>query len=191
MKKHLIAFVLLFTAISGFSQDVKALKTTAEEMYKHSVNKDFEAVTEFIYPKFFEILPKEQMVEGMKQMLEGNDDFKMEITNTALDIEVGDIKTINNGYYTTLKQNYALKMIFKDVIPEDSSEMFIDMYKKMLNTEDVTFNAKDNSLNIIKRIDYIAIANNLTNNKWRFIGAAQPEVMNQILDPEVIKELGL
>ena len=191
MKKHLIAFILLFTAISGFCQDTETLKSTAEEMYKHSVNKDFKAVTEFIYPKFFEILPKEQMIKGMEQMLEGNDEFKMEITDTPLDIEISDIKTINNGYYTILKQNYALKMIFKDVIPEDSSEMFIDMYKKMLNTEDVTFDPKDNSLNIIQQIDYIAIANDLTNNNWRFIGASQPEIMDKILAPEVIKELGL
>ena len=191
MKKP--ALLVLFLIVSCFTvkaQDKTALQTAAAKMYTNTVSGNYDALINDTYPKIFEVVPKDKMLEGLKAMLNG-DGYTMAIVNTPANFEYGPIKKIGAGSYCIIKHDLLMKMTFKDPLSAEESKGMIDNLKKAMQTEEVTFDAKSNSFTMKKRADVIAVSDKLTNNQWKFLNRAGKGLMAKVFEPEVIKQLGL
>jgi hypothetical protein len=66
MKKLFLILAFLATSI-GFSQTIQSLKADTQKMYEASYNMNYDEVTSFTYPKVFELIPKDKMLEILEQ----------------------------------------------------------------------------------------------------------------------------
>jgi hypothetical protein len=184
----LIAFVIA-TCFTAAAQDKKSLELSAAKMYQNTVDANYVAMVEDMYPKYYEIAPKDQLVEAYKKT--DNPNYKMSIVYTLPKFEYGPIKQIGDGSYCIIKHNLLMKMAFKTILPAGEEEKLKESFKTSLQASEVVFNAKDNSFIITKREEVIAVADKLTKNQWKFIKKGPTTLMEKLLDKKVVKGLGL
>jgi hypothetical protein len=191
MKKHILIIAFLVAAFfSATAQDRQSLEDAATQMYNNTVAGNYESVAAGTYPKVFEIIPKEKMMEMLKGMLNG-DGYTMMLLKGNPNFEFGAVKKINDGNYSLVKHDLVMKMIFKEPLGDAESKTMTDNFKKAMQTSDVAFEAKSNSFVIKKRVDVIFVSNKITGNKWKFMNKAGHGLMVKIFDDKVIKEFGL
>lgn len=191
MKKHFILIAFLLTAFFGATaQDRQTLEEAAMQMYNNTVAGNYESVAAGTYPKVFEIIPKDKMMEMLKGMLNG-DGYTMMLLKSNPNFEFGPVKNINDGNYSLVKYDMLMKMVFKEPVSDAESKSMTENFKKAMQTGDVTFEAKSNSFTIKKRADVIFVSNKFTANKWKYMNRAGHGLMVKVFDEKVIKEYGL
>lgn len=189
MKKLLVALALLIGYTLN-AQDMKALQTDATRMYKNTTAGKYEALLADTYPKIFEIVPKEKMLQVLKNTLQG-DGFVMDILDAEPNFKFGEVKTVDAGYYTLVDHDLLIKMTFIEPLSGLEAKNMLKNLKTSMKTEDITYNPKFNSFTIKKRADVIAIANKVTGGKWKFLNRSSPGMMEKVLGTDVIKALNL
>jgi len=191
MKKHFLLIAFILTAGFGaMAQDKQSLEAAAVQMYNNTVAGNYESVANGTYPKIFEIMPKDKMMEGLKAMLNG-DGYTLKLLKEDPKLEYGPIKKVNEGLYCLVKHDLLIKMSFNEPVGDAESVEMIENFKKAMQTKDVTFEAKSNSFIIKKRVDVIFAADKLTKNQWKYMNRAGSGLMAKVFEPEVIKQLGI
>jgi len=185
----IIAFIIT-NSFSAVAQDKKSLEAGALQMYRDKVSANYDAITNDTYPKVFDIVPKDKMIEALKNMMVGNG-YTMTIVNTPPNFVFGKIKKIDGGSYCMVKHDLLVKMTFKDPVSAEDSKEMIQNFKTAMQTEQVTFDAIENSFTMKESADVIAIANKLTANKWKFFNKSGKPLMVKVLGEKVIEQLGL
>jgi len=191
MKKHflLIAFMVVST-FTAVAQDKQSLEATALSMYNNTVAGNYEAVANGTYPKIFEVLPKDKMMESLKNMLNG-DGYSLMLLKADPKFEYGPIKKIGDGQYCLVKHDLVMKMTFKDPVGDPESKEMIENFKKAMQTNDITFEAKSNSFIIKKRADVVFASDKITKNQWKYMNRAGGKLMEKMFGAEVLKQLGI
>ena len=191
MKKHflLIAFMVVST-FTAVAQDKQSLEATALSMYNNTVAGNYEAVASGTYPKIFEVLPKEKMMESLKNMLNG-DGYSLMLLKADPKFEYGPVKKVGDGQYCLVKHNLVMKMTFKDPVGDPESKEMIENFKKAMQTNDITFEAKSNSFTIKKRADVVFASDKITKNQWKYMNRAGDKLMEKMFGAEVLKQLGI
>ena len=191
MKKHflLIAFFLT-TAFTAVAQNKQSLEAAALQMYNNTVAGNYEAVANGTYPKIFEILPKDKMMESLKNMLNG-DGYSLMLLKADPKFEYGPIKKVGEGQYCLIKHDLIMKMTFKEPVGDAESKEMIENFKKAMQTNDITFEAKSNSFTIKKRADVVFASDAVTKHQWKYMNRAGDKLMEKIFGTEVLKVLGI
>jgi len=191
MKKHflLIAFIIAST-FTVVAQDKQSLEATALSMYNNTVAGNYEAVASGTYPKIFEVLPKEKMMESLKNMLNG-DGYSLMLLKADPKFEYGPVKKVGDGQYCLVKHDLVMKMTFKDPVGDPESKEMIENFKKAMQTNDITFEAKSNSFTIKKRADVVFASDKITKNQWKYMNRAGDKLMEKMFGAEVLKQLGI
>ena len=188
--KKLLSALFFFCAMALQAQDMKALQTDALRMYKNTTAGKYEALLADTYPKIFELVPKEKMLEVLKSTLKGNG-YVHDILDTPPNFKFNDIKTVNGGYYTVIDHDLLIKMTFTEPLKGIEAKEMIKNLKASMKTEDVTFSPNFNSFTIKKRGDILAISNSVTGGKWKFLNRTSPAMMKKVLGEEVCKALNI
>lgn len=194
MKKVLLlAFVLLSSALT-FAQNQKSLEERTQAVYTATTNSngDYAAVTEYTYPKVFDIVPKETLIEVMNSVL-NSPEVKITILDIKPDFNYNTIKKIDNAYYCLIDHNLGMKMIFTLDIPSEQSEVIKEKIKTAMETENVVFNDEENSFTIKKKATMLAIADSHTNNQWYFLNLGDKgseRLIAMLFDEKVREEVG-
>lgn len=189
--KSKIIFCALFTlqVITGFAQDMTNLKSEALKSYKAAVAMDFNTIFETTYPKFFDIISKDQMKEMVPGMLD-NEQFTIKYVEVDPKFNFGKIKKLEDKTFCVIEHKNVFIMTFKSPV-EDVKEMS-DTFKKIMNADVMTFDKKTNSFRVESKATLIGIADEVTDNKWKFITKDQNnELFPMIFNEKIQKELGL
>jgi len=189
MKLRFLALTFFLT-LTVSAQTQKELETGLGQMYSNTVKGNYEELLKLTYPKIFEIVPKDQMLQVLKNMMNG-DGYTMFILDTPPNFMYGAIKKIGEGSYCMVKHDLKMKMIFTDKLTKQEGQQMVDTFKAGMQAEEVTFSESDNSITLKKQAEVIAIADKLTTNKWTFVNRSGSPLMAKIFDPKVMKELGL
>jgi hypothetical protein len=190
MKKYIITLIVLACSLTAFAQDKTALQAGLARFYKNTTDGKYEALLEDTYPKIFEVIPKDKMLQTLQDMLKGNG-YVLDVLDAPANFEPGEIKHIGNGYYCVVKHDLLTKMTFTEPVSEAESKTIIQNLKGSTKTQDVTFNPKSNSFTMKTRVDIIAISNGLTGGTWKFMNRAGAKLMEKVLDADVRKALGV
>ena len=164
------------------------LEQNAQKMMDFTISKNYSALMDLTYPKIFDIVPREQMMEILANMMNG-DGFTITLLPTAPNFKFGDIREIDSAYYSVFEHDLAMKMAF--TAPMEDPEMMVGIFKTQLQTDDVTYDKSQNAFTIKKRAQVIAVADASTNGKWAFVNNDGGKLMNMLFPENVIKELGL
>ncbi len=190
MKKLILLSVLLITSVSLFAQDKKSLEERANQMYAYTASEQYEKLLDLTYPKLFTIIPKEKMVEILQRMTKG-EGFTITIAPTPPNFKFGDIKKIEDGYYSVIGHDLSMKMKFDEPVTDEELELLLPTFKENLKTDNVTFDKTDNSFSILKKSQAVAILDKSTNGKWTFVNNSDGPIKTRLFSEKVIKELGI
>ncbi|TKC03574.1 hypothetical protein [Pedobacter cryotolerans] len=178
-----------------------------DENYKENLNKDFieyndlilkqefEKAMNFMLPKFFEIIPKNQMVLLMKQVYNNPDlEFK---ADKPKDIEYGKLKKIEENYYSKITYSYDIKMKFNNAEEsedEDRRKLNENLIKlaleKTFGSGNLKFNEKTKFYEIHSIKNAFGISENGTSD-WKFV-VVEPKqkfILEKILPKELTEKL--
>jgi len=190
MKIRLLTFTFfLFQTIAVLAQDVSALKSEALRSYKAGVSLNFDAIFDTTYPKVFDIVSRDQMKEMFGQMMD-NDQFSIKLIEVDPKFSFGELKKIEDKSFSILTYNNVMEMTFKT--PMEDGDAMVDVFKSNMGAEKVTYNKMTNTFRIELRATLIAVADALTNNKWKFLNKDNENKMFlMIFDEKIQKQLGL
>jgi hypothetical protein len=190
MKNKILFFsFFLFQTITILAQDMASLKTEALKSYKASVNMNFDAIFETTYPKVFDIVSQDQMKEMFGQMME-NEQFSIKLVEVEPNFSFGEIKKIEGKSFCMVNYNNVMTMKFKQ--PMDDAESMTDIFKSSMEADKVTYDKATNTFRIEMRSTLIAVADDLTKNKWKFLNKDKENLMfSMLFDEKIVKALGL
>jgi len=177
ISKLLAAVLLIVMSFNiSFAQDetAKVLDSISLKMFKDMNNKDYEAIIDMTHPKVFEIVPKENMLELIKSMFEGNEEFSIEIPNETPKYKVSEMYRDEESKTDFAFTSYDLKMKMtfnQQDFGEEEKEMMVKMMK--IQDMDVKF-ISNNTLDVLmKNRLTILLKNEETNNNWSMLNYDQ------------------
>ena len=190
MKIRNLFFALFLLQFVGLmAQDLASLKTEALKSYKAGANMNYEDIFETTYPKVFDIISKEEMKTMFGQMME-NEQFSIKLVEVEPNFSFGEIKKIEGKTFCLVNHNNVMNMRFKE--PMENGDAMVDIFKTSMEAEKVTFDKATNSFKIELRSTLIAVADELTANKWKFLNKDKGnQLFVMIFNENIMKELGL
>lgn len=190
MKNRIVFLLLLAVSFVSelYAQDLASLKTEAKKTYEASANLNFDAIFEHTYPKVFDIVPKEQMKEMFDQMM-ANENFSIKLIPVAPNFKFGEIKKIDNKFFCIVEHDNAMTMKFNK--PMENAQDLTETFKASMKAEEVTFDKATNTFSIKMRSTMIAVADELTKNKWKFLNNDKNgQLFSMIFNEKIKTELG-
>jgi hypothetical protein len=184
--------LVFFISISSFAQSSSAeITKNAQNYYDYMTAQNFDGVLDYMYPKVFEMAPRNQLKAGMEQMF-SSPDMKIEFLSNDV-TKVSEEKIVESVTYAVVSYNSKMKMTFvseQDKSAEDQ-KAFLEFMKVTMDTQfgegNVTSDQKTMSLVINMDATMFAI-NDPQYDGWKFIG--NDDAMKQLVDsiiPESVR----
>ena len=192
-----IAAILVLSAC-GSSKNKKiesktsnaSLEQRLEEYRKLNEELNIDKLMDYIYPKLFTLVPREQMVKGMKDFF-ASDDIKVNIDSLTID-KIHPVFQIGDGSYAKVEYSMVIQMdlFLQDTVVNDEQNEFVaQTMKEKYGEKNV---AIDKATGMIK----VRIANPLVAVKdehakeWSFISLKDEDPMiHKLFNQEVLDKL--
>ncbi|GAB4156512.1 MAG: hypothetical protein Tsb0033_07230 [Winogradskyella sp.] len=165
---------IIFFSSLGFSQDSndskKVIDSLATKMFVDMNNRDYAAIMDMTHPKVFDLVPRETMISAFKSMLEGNDEFSVEIPDEVPEFNISEVfkDDEEKSDFAFVTYDMEMAMTFKN---ESFDEAEKDTMIKMMKMQgmEATFES-DNTLNLkmLNRMT-VLIKDESTENRWAMI----------------------
>lgn len=188
MKLKHILILLIFSAV-GFQVNGQSLteeiRTATEEYIEINQKLDVDGIMERVYPKIFEIVPKDMFKEQYKQLFENKD---MTIGFGGFEItEILD-KTITYKKETFGVARYAFEMTMKFATNE-ADEYILEAFNEKYGKESVAYDKETSTFSLSMNSEMFAIK---SDGKWYFL-ENKPEleaIIGQLIPDEVREAFG-
>ncbi len=190
MKNLLLILVLFFNLALQGQVDKKTLKAETLKYFDFVEANNSEGVINYMHPKVFETLPKEQMKAGMDQMLD-NKDMKIEFLSSDIN-SITDIIEHENSSYVNIGYTNKMKMVFlsEKEKPVEDQNVFMGFMKKTMDSQfgekNVSLDAENLALIVTVNSNLYAVYNDDFGG-WKFVGNddAMTAVINTIIPEKV------
>ena len=187
-KKLILFFPCLLFATLIFSQaeTQESVTQRLNQYFEATKNKDWDTVINLLYPKLFELVPKEDMKQVFVDM-EGNG---MELNMKSFEILDISAPVAHEGQKYALV-NYTGAMNIRFTSQAHKEPEVINMLKKSFQDgygeENVSYQQADNSFDLTLQKALFAISPE-DNNEWTFIESdmGEDEKLKQLI-PESVK----
>lgn len=183
--RFLTIALLLAVSAGGFAQDKNMLKKATQKMIDLKDQEELIELSGTVYPKVFDVIPKDQYLDQQKAMY-NTEDYTVHMVRMDPSIDYGAIE--KDSYGTTYCiVNYTAKMVVelkKKPEPKDIQAKE-DYFKKLLGTENMAYNEETNVFDVKKRVEVVAIADEATRQQWTFIDPTLPGVYDIL--PESVR----
>jgi len=168
MKKLFLLILLSFSLFSCSQEksEISTIKSDFEKFILNIQNKNIGEAVNCIYPKFFEIVPKEQM----RQMLEvtyNNPHLGISINKFNID-EVKNPEKINNEYFTSINYTFDLDLKLNSDELKRKKEILQAGLERKFGPTNVNFENENQIFHINSSKKAIGISKN-GKSDWKFI----------------------
>jgi hypothetical protein len=190
-KKIYLLFAFL-TGIVGFAQTLETLRADTKKMYEASYNMDYEEVTNYTYPKVFDLVPKEKMLEILDQTF-NNETMRIRLVTIDPKFVFSDIQQIENKNVAVVNYNNAMRIIFEQKMTEEEGTKMLENFKSSGNYSVAKFEKERNALYLEGNATMIAVADDTTKNEWKFLNyeKGQSQMAITVLGESLITKLKL
>ncbi len=196
MKKYLILLLLLTSLRCICQTDQDLVRTTFVSYFKTIEEKNNSQTIEYIYPKLFEMYPKDKMLESMNK---AQKDTTTIVSFNNLQIKsISKVLEIESGKYCLI--NYSSKMAYQYIVPQNATEdqlssidikaMFAyQMFKERYGDKNVKLDEKNKVINV--NIASAAYAIKEMDKEWKFLEKKenQQEMLRKLLPEKVVTGL--
>jgi hypothetical protein len=186
MKRIAILLVLGFAITTGFAQT--HLKQHFEKDLRNYTtafnNKQWNTVTDMMYPPMFEMMSKDNMLMVLEQMdnlgVKMTTDFKS-IDNISKVVDYGKERYCKIQYYGVIKVRLTGLM-------SQGSSLMQPQFEQEFGKENVKYNETSNSFTIQAHRSMVAVADKKSND-WKYIDVNSPQAKGlQKLIPAKVQE---
>lgn len=185
-----ITILFLLASIFGFSQNLESMKIEVQKIYDLTIEKKYDILIESTYPKVFEIVPKKQFVELLKNAL-NPEGMTITLEKVNPEFTFDDFITIGEAKYCIIEHNNKMTMKFDEELG-DSKEMFLGLVKASMKNYTVTIDDKTELITLDGKAKMIAISDKLTNGTWKYLNYnGESPMMEKVLGKEILEKLGL
>lgn len=191
--RSLTTLLFLLVMSVATAQDVK--QTIAEEFTDYQdaiINGEFEKSMKYITPEFFEIFPKDQLINLMEQTF-NNPEITFEIKDTNIE-NIGDLEEIEGKHYSLLTYSNQMNMRFnvEEDETEEQKQSRIGMTRVSLEntfgSQNVGYNPSTDFFEVKARKNVYAISvDGKTNWKFLVVEKGQKVILDQLL-PKVLAD---
>jgi hypothetical protein len=191
MKKTYLLLAFLATTI-GFAQTLETLKADTKKMYDASYNMNYEEVTNFTYPKVFDLIPKEQMLEMLDQTF-NNETMRVRLVSVDPKFVFSDIQKIESKTVAVVNYNNAMRIIFEQKMTDEEGIKMVENFKNAGNYSIAKFEKERNAMYLEGPATMIAVADESTKNEWKFLNyeKGQSQMATTVLGESLVTKLKL
>jgi hypothetical protein len=175
MKTRIFTVALLLAAsLSGFAQDKASLKAATLKMIDLTDHENYIDLSGTVYPKVFNVVSKDDYLALQQQKINGQD-YKIHMIRIDPSIDYGAVKKVDDITYCIVNYNSMMTVELTNKLEPKDREAKEAYFKKLLNVEDVFYIESNNTIDIKKRIQLVAIADESTYGQWTFIDPSTSE----------------
>jgi len=188
MKRIALLLLLSFVITTGFSQ--KQLKNHFEkDIISYTTafnNKNWNKVTQMMYPRIFEMMSKEKMLMVLEQM----DNLGVNMTTDFKSIDkVSKVVESGNEKYCKIQYFGLIKVKLSGLMSQGSS-LIQPQFDQEFGKENVKYNETNNSFTIQAHRSMIAIADKRSDH-WKYIDVNSPQAksLKKLIPAKVQQQL--
>ena len=169
------------------NNDLKAKFTTDISNYLDAFNKgDWDGVINMIYPKLFDLLTKEQMIQTFNQMEEMGMEMKTDFNKIE---KVSEVINYESSKFCRVYYNAGLTIKISGVMLENKDQLgqsFLAAY----GLENVKYDDINNKFDINAKKSMIAVSN-IDSDEWTYIeyNDQQEEMFKQLIPENVLEQI--
>lgn len=188
VKRIILSLLLVstFSMANAQSKAEKEVKAATDQMFNYMTSKNFDGLVDMMYPKVFEIAPKEMLKTSVKIMLEGSAEMSIIFPKEAPEHKISKVYQEKDGLsFAFVTYDLSIQMIFTgQSFDENGKKMMISMMESQgMKMKFVTENKADVQM---KNQMTIFINDALTKGKWTNINYDNSNPMfTQMLPSEV------
>ena len=193
VKKFPLLLFIALCSLSTLAQRDTSLQRRVDEYLAANKQLDFEKLMNYIHPKLFQIVPREQMIELFKSIF---DNPQMTISMDSMSV-TGISKSFNfkGAEYKKVDYYIAMSLRFKDstvLTDQDKVSEIQEQVKTSMSADNVKYIAENNSLAIDAKKIMFAVKDN-PRTQWMFVGyePQQREMMKTLVPEEVLTNFKL
>lgn len=169
MKPKSFMFLFLFLSLMSFAQtkanpDETAIKKSLTYFVNTIKTKQIDQSVNCIYPKFFTVVPKDQMTQILN-MTYNNPFMKIEVSN----LKFGNIEKpeLINGEYFSITQYYFTMKCNMSSLNDDMKKQVNTMLEKRYGKNNVQYLSKEGIYTINTNMKACAVSKDRKN--WKFV----------------------
>lgn len=193
MKSNLFFGLLFFLAIPVHSQTLESLKLETLKFHESHYYMDFIETANLTYPKIIETTDKEKFITQLDSESQ-NADFRKRIQLTQPVFQYGPIKKIGDQSFCLITYKNPTRYFFEQKLDVAAANQKVSDLKKMTKATEVIFEPIRNSINVKRSSKLVAVADDSTENKWKFFNFDDPiqqEMFLKLYSENIKKQLGL
>lgn len=193
----MLPLLFLLSLTTTFAQTDNAdIQKTFEDYFKAVEQSNYPKVVDYLYPKLFDIAPKEAMLQAMEEMTTD--------TNVTIKLHSAVVKKISKTFvldkikYAVVKHSFKMTMLFKNNnsdanIKEDGSLDVADFTFKLLKgkygEENVALDKEKSIIEVFSNSEMYAI-NDPAYPGWKFLEKKEEmqSLLEQLLPKKVLKK---
>ncbi len=197
----LLATLFIVSCGSNVTTDVKEKEKSKEELTEHFTKdlksflsymneEDWDSAFDYIYPKLFNIVSKEQMIGAVEQAFQSGMEMKVSF------IEIDDVSaktTHEKEDFCKIQYKSTITMtISQDMLEIMGADQFIQSLEAAYGIGAVNYN-EDKGMFVIDALRIIVAIADKGTMKWKYIeyNPGQEQILTTLLPSEVIKEFDL
>ncbi len=190
MKKW-ISLVGIVLSLSLWGQDQSSDKaeiiSTTNQIMESTMGLKYQSLLDLTYPRIYEMIPKEQMVQFLKMMFEGNEEFSIKLQENTPEFEVSEIFEQEGTQYAFVNYPLSMTMRFEN---EKLDENQKSLMKTSLSSKGMTVKfVNDQEMEMYNPISMqIMIKDSFTDGSWKGMNFDSENALTYSLLPSYVIE---
>lgn len=185
--KFLVSLFLMMSVLfSAQNSNQQAISKSFSSFLSQLKNRDIDHVVENIYPKFFTVLPKDQM-KMILNMTYNNPIMKVEIINYKV-TQVANPELINGEYFSLV--NYSTRIRCNaEGMQEEMRENIKKMLVQKYGSGSVVYYPNEMAYYINAKTKAVAISKDRKNWKYVLVEKEMKQQLNKVLPKKILDKI--
>lgn len=193
MKKITLGLFLLWGMFSN-AQSLDNLKAQTKKIYDANYTMDFEPLAELTYPDIVgQLGGRDKFLEKLDTDYQ-NDEFRKRLQLESPVFQYSEIKKIDGKSWCVISYYNPIRYFFEKKMDAATGQQKAAELKQSAQATQTIYEPKRNSINVKRHSRFVAIADETTQNQWKFINfddVSQREMADKLLNESIKKQLGL
>jgi len=192
MKTKLLV-LLFFSIMSIQSQTVESLKSETLKFYEGHYYMDFKSVADLTHSSVFENADTETFIQILDTEYQ-NAEFRKRLQLVQPIFSYTAIKTIDGQTFCVITYKNPTRYFFEQKLDAATANQKVSELKQSTKATEVIFEPVRNSINVKRSSKLVAVADESTQNQWKFFNFDDPiqqEMFLKLFSENIKKQLGL
>ncbi|HSD13515.1 MAG TPA: hypothetical protein VLB74_02585 [Flavobacterium sp.] len=192
MRFKITLFALLIV-INISAQSTDDLKRDTKALYNATYTMSFDTMLDFTYPLVFKFVERADMYGTLDSSFD-NEVYRIRYQYTTPHFTYSDMLMTDNGLYCVISYENSILMTYKQPLSDDTRvKKITETLHKNFPDSIVRFEKERNAFNIIKTDKLVAIFDDFTEGKWKFISfdPKYKELLDAVITEKIRNQLGL